>query len=245
MRRSLLGLLLIALVLNGVPAWAEYRSFVACPIVRDTKTSPCFLAEYEGELYYLGTQPDTDDGTRLPQLKHEVLVEGSVADGPRVCGGIPLRPVSISVVKEVNLACNTMLPQEPGIEAPPSQHAESLREVSIPSPNGQAGGSFVYGFDDDSLSAASIDTLTELAAYAKRTNASVVKVTGYQASSRLSNGTVMTEKAGLALKRAQNIETLLRGLGLRSITVESKGESEPADGQSDASHRRAVVTVIP
>jgi hypothetical protein len=36
----------------------QQRSFVACPIVRDTKTVPCFLAEYDGELYYLGIQQD-------------------------------------------------------------------------------------------------------------------------------------------------------------------------------------------
>ena len=36
----------------------QQRSFVACPIVRDTKTVPCFLAEYEGEMYYLGIQQD-------------------------------------------------------------------------------------------------------------------------------------------------------------------------------------------
>ena len=37
-----------------------------------------------------------------------------------MCGGIPLQPVSISVLKEVNLACNTLLPAEPGIDAPPA-----------------------------------------------------------------------------------------------------------------------------
>src|ERR1700760_3914831 len=79
------------------------RNFVACPIVRDTKTVPCFLAENEGELYYLGIQQDITSDFHPPQLKHEVLVEGTVVPGPRVCGGIPLKPVSVSVVKEVNL----------------------------------------------------------------------------------------------------------------------------------------------
>jgi hypothetical protein len=36
----------------------------------------------------------------------------SVFRGP-FCEGIPLKPLSISVIKEVNLACNTLLPAEP------------------------------------------------------------------------------------------------------------------------------------
>ena len=35
---------------------AQNLSFVTCPIVRDTKTVPCWLAEYNGETYYLGNQ---------------------------------------------------------------------------------------------------------------------------------------------------------------------------------------------
>ena len=101
-------------------AQAQQKSFVACPIVRDTKTVPCFLAEYQGELYYLGIQQDITAAFHPPQLKHQVLVEGQVAEGPRVCGGIPLKPLTISVVKEVDLACNTLLPAEPGIDAPPA-----------------------------------------------------------------------------------------------------------------------------
>ena len=51
-------------------AAGQERSFVACPIVRDTKTVPCFLAEYEGQLYYLGIQQDITAGFHPPQLKH-------------------------------------------------------------------------------------------------------------------------------------------------------------------------------
>src|SRR5262245_37638299 len=93
-------------------ASAQQKNFLACPIVQDTKTVPCFLAEYEGETYYLGIQQDITAAFHPPQLKHEVLVEGTVKPGPRVCGGIPLEPLSISVIKEVNLACNTLLPAD-------------------------------------------------------------------------------------------------------------------------------------
>ena len=72
----------------------ERRQFVACPIVRDTKTQPCWLAEYEGELYYLGQQSGVASDFYPPQLGHQALVEGTVGQG-RVCGGIPLQPVKV------------------------------------------------------------------------------------------------------------------------------------------------------
>ena len=91
----------LLLLLAPVIAVAQERSFVACPVVRDTKTVPCFLAEYQGELYFLGIQQDITAAFHPPQLKHEVLVEGRVSEGPRVCGGIPLASLSISVFKEL------------------------------------------------------------------------------------------------------------------------------------------------
>jgi len=110
------------LALALVPAtFAQQRTFVACPIVRDTKTVPCFLAEYEGETYYLTIQQDIQAELYPPQLLHEVLVEGTIAQGPRICGGIPMKPVKLSVLPELNLSCNTILPAEPGIEAPPTR----------------------------------------------------------------------------------------------------------------------------
>ncbi|HEV2666538.1 MAG TPA: hypothetical protein VG324_16590, partial [Blastocatellia bacterium] len=77
--------------LNDRPP-ANRRNFVACPIVRDTKTLPCWLAEYEGELYFLGLQGGGASEFYPPQLNHEALVEGAVTNEPRICGGIPLKP---------------------------------------------------------------------------------------------------------------------------------------------------------
>lgn len=241
------------LLIAGGIALGQQRNFVACPIVRDTKTVPCFLAEYEGELYYLGMQQDITSEFHPPQLKHEVLVEGRVAAGPRVCGGIPLRPVSISVVKEINLACNTLLPAEPGIEAPSgsrgagpaSARATEAGGESQEALKGQHEFVVLYSFNDDFLEYAGNRTVTEAAAYAKRLGASSVKVTGYRATSVLSNGDRLVEKAGLAEKRAQNMATLLRGLGVASVAVGWKDEAEPGDGSSDPSGRRVTIVVAP
>lgn len=243
-----LALLLIAPVLLT----AQQRSFVACPIVRDTKTVPCFLAEYNGELYYLGIQQDITSEFHPPQLKHEVLVEGRVVEGPRVCGGIPLKPPAISVIKEVNLSCNTLLPAEPGIEAPPAErpagpstrHAIAARAPEAPL-TGVHEFTALYAFDDDYLDFAANRIVTEAAAYARRIAASGVKVTGYRATSLLSNGSRMVEKPGLAEKRAQDVATVLRGLGVTNVTVDWKTEAEPADGASDPARRRVTITITP
>lgn len=250
-RTCCFGFLLLTTVALG-----QQRNFVSCPIVRDTKTVPCFLAEYEGETYYLGIQQDITSDFHPPQLKHEVLVEGRVAQGPRVCGGIPLKPVSISVLKEVNLACNTLLPAEPGIDAPAaprgpgpsSRRAEGGSNASKApreSLTGRQEFTVLYAFNDDYLEYAANQVVTEAAAYAKRTGASNVTVSGYRATSILSNGDRLIEKAGLAEKRAQNIATLLRGLGISRLMVEWSNEPEPGDGQTDPSRRRVTIVVAP
>jgi outer membrane protein OmpA-like peptidoglycan-associated protein len=240
------------LFLAGAVALAQQRNFVSCPIVRDTKTVPCFLAEYDGEVYYLGIQQDITSDFHPPQLKHEVLVEGRVAEGPRVCGGIPLQPVSISVLKEVNLACNTLLPAEPGVDAPPAARGAG---PSSSRPNTGRGSrepltgphefAVLYAFNDDYLEYGANLVVTEAADYAKRIGAATVKVSGYRATTILSNDERLVEKAGLAEKRAQNIATLLRGLGVSGVTVEWKTEAEPGDGRTDSSRRRVTILVTP
>lgn len=91
---------------------ATERNFVACPIVLDTQDVPCWVADYEGERYFLAVQTGRSAGvTFVPQLKHRVLVEGTVQpDQPRKCGGIVLGPVKLSVFPEVEPDCGQMLP---------------------------------------------------------------------------------------------------------------------------------------
>jgi outer membrane protein OmpA-like peptidoglycan-associated protein len=230
---------------------AQQKSFVACPVVRDTKTVPCFLAEYDGELYYLGIQQDITNEFHPPQLKHEVLVEGRVAEGPRVCGGIPVKPVALSVMKEVTAACNTLLPAELGIEAPPAARGAGPSSVRSEGSavreelKGAHEFTVLYSFNDDYLEFGPSLVLNEAAAYAKRIGASSVRVAGYRATSLLSNGQRMVEKSGLAEKRARNIETLLAGLGVKNVKTEWKSDPEPGDGLADASRRKVTILVAP
>lgn len=233
-------------------ALAQQKNFVACPIVRDTSTVPCFLAEDEGETYFLGIQQDITSDFHPPQLKHEVLVEGQVAPGPRICGGIPLKPLAISVLKEVSLACNTLLPAEPGIDAPaalrgpgPSSRHPEPAAPPRESLSGAHEFNVLYAFDNDYLDFAGNRVVTEAADYAKRIGAQTAKVAGYRATTVLSNGTRLVEKTDLAEKRAQSIGTILRGLGVSNVVVSAKNDPEPGDGKADASRRRVTILVSP
>lgn len=138
---------------------SERRNFIACPILQDTETVPCWVADYAGKRYFLGIQTDSG-GWSPPWLGHKVLIEGKVLPSPRICGGIPLTsqypasslpsgtadgaplpnsPVA-SVMRELAPSCNTLLPADPhyhivGRRGPGPNTAESaLRRPPPPPP---------------------------------------------------------------------------------------------------------------
>jgi outer membrane protein OmpA-like peptidoglycan-associated protein len=238
---------------------ANRRNFIACPIVRDTKTVPCWLAEYEGELYYLGIQQDIGAEFYPPQLNHEVLVEGTVSEGPRICGGIPLKPVKISVMREINRACNTLLPAEDGIEAPVSPRgagpsSRHSRPLASPPPQPKLGPPFetrefqiLFDFDSDFLPSRSTRVVSEAVRYAKASKATRIEVSGYRGTTLLSNGQKLVESQQIAEVRAKKVGGFFPGLGIPSsiVTVNWKSEAETADGVTDPARRRVVIAVKP
>jgi outer membrane protein OmpA-like peptidoglycan-associated protein len=217
---------------------ANRRNFLACPIVRDTAVLPCWLAEYEGELYYLGTQGSSGSAFYPPQLLHDVLVEAEVGEGPRVCGGLPLKNVEVSVVPEINRACNTVLPAEPQYSAPPSPPAPvpnfpvTTREFSVP-----------YDFDSDYITLHTSRIILEAARIAKAAKARRIEISGGRASTLLSDGRVITERATLGEVRASKMRDALVGLGIPAATIDLtwQGQPDAPDGVSDASRRRTVI----
>src|SRR5580704_18039201 len=229
----------------AIPALAQQLNFVACPVVRDTKTVPCFLAEYQGETYFLGIQQDITAAFYPPQLLHAALVEGTVAQGPRVCGGIPLKPVHVSVMPEVNRACNTILPAEPGIDAPPAKRpaGPSTRQAPVSTaavapkkpepPFGERQFVIEYDFDSDFLFARDTRRLTDIAEYARVSKAQTVEVVGYRGSTLLSNGSLLIEKANVSRLRAERVAEVLKGLGTPASTVRWIGEAAAANGAKD------------
>ena len=220
------------------------RHFVACPIVRDTKTQPCWLAEYDGELYYLGQQGGVANDFYPPQLGHLALVEGAVGQG-RVCGGIPLQPVKVSVLRELTPACRTMLPAEDGIEAPPPIPAPRSPAPSWVKVDGPGAVTLYFDFDNDFFSLHVTVALTDLAKHVAQFKESRVEVTGFRAATRLTNGQVMTERAGMGSIRARKVADTLAGLGVpaRVITVNAPSQAQPADGVNDPWNRRVEIRV--
>ena len=243
--RSVCGLISV-LLFGAAQLYAENLSFVTCPIVRDTKTVPCWLAEYKGETYYLGNQGGVAQDFYPPQLNHEVLVEGVVAAGPRVCGGIPLRPVKTSVFLEINRACNTILPAEDAIEAPQSPPRPAIGEAeSWVRWDGPANSTLYFDFDNDFLSLHSSTAIQTMAQYFQQSKASEIQIAAFRGSSKLSNGEVLTEHRNIASARAAKVRDILIGLGVPSaaVKVQVLGEVRTPDGMSDPWSRKVTLSV--
>jgi len=233
-------------------------NFLSCPIVQDTKTVPCWLSEYEGEQYYLGIQTDISADFDPPYLGHQVLVEGTVSDEPRICGGIVLKPVVVSPLPELDLSCNTIRPAVPqfsvpfaprppgpsggrlAFQAPPSASAALKRPVGAQSFD------LYYDFDMLVMGRHS-GVLSDIFNYAQGNRGARVTVAASRGATRLSSGRVLTERTGIARSRAEEVAGLLQGAGLPRavIDVSWRDDPEAADGVDDWRSRRVTVRVQP
>ena len=71
-----------------------------------------------------------------------------------------------------------------------------------------------------------------------------MEVVGYRAAVLLSNGTTMTEKAGIGRQRAEQVVQLLKDAGLTSIEYRVSSQDAPLpDGIDDGAFRRVEVTI--
>lgn len=235
---------------------ANHRNFVACPIVRDTSTVPCWLAEYEGETYFLTIQTDVSAPVNPPWLGHKVLVEGTVSDEPRICGGIVLKPVALSVMQELDGSCNTMLPAEERYNLPfepPRPPGPSKGRLAFGDPvtkpkaeEAASSRSFELRYEFDSLVMfRHAQPLQQLFEHARQSRATKIQITGYRAATLLSNGQLMQEDEEIGRRRAEQVADLLRGAGLTDLQYDVKwrDESKRAKGVEDAAMRRVQVVV--
>ncbi len=253
----------ILLALAAQSAYAQTpvrRNFVSCPVVQDTKTVPCWLSESDGELYYLGIQTDISADFHPPYLGHKVLVEGTVSNEPRICGGIVLKPVRVSPLPELDGSCNTILPAVdqytvPFAPRPPGPSggrlafqaaAPPLPPAAAPPATGPKEFALQYDFDMPVMGRHAA-VLSQILDYARTLGATRLRVTSYRGSTLLSDGRVMTEAAGIAGARAKEVVELLRGAGLTQpvIDVTSRSEPERATGVDDWRSRRTTVLVEP
>jgi hypothetical protein len=254
-----LGVALAHAALAAEPP-ADHRNFVSCPIVRDTPTVPCWLAEYKGEMYYLGIQTDVSAEFHPPLQGHKVLVEGTVKDAPRICGGIVLDPIRISPMAELDGTCNTVLPVEdqytvPFAPRPPGPSGGRLAFDAAPGtprpappapPTGVQEFTLYYDFDMP-VGGRHSATLSRIYEYASSQHAKQVGIACQRGATLLSDGTVMTEREDLPQLRAKELAKLLHGAGLAtdSMRLETRAELTAARGDGDWRERRCVVRVQP
>jgi hypothetical protein len=254
---SLPGLLPVA-ALAATPDPA-LRNFIACPIVRDTASVPCWLAEYEGELYFLTLQTDVSAPVNPPWLGHRVLVEGRRKDGPRICGGIVLEPVRLSIVAEPDASCNRMLPAEQRYNLtfepprPPGPSAGKLAFDTLPMPvkpvnvkHAVHRYSLQYDFDG-LVNFKHPFALTPILDLAQAMKAGRIEIEGHRGAALLSDGTVLAEQADRAQRRAEQVAELLQGAGLTGPTYQIRWvDAAPTpDGVDDYRERRVDITVRP
>lgn len=250
-------LVLAATPLAAAPKAGDRLSFVSCPLVRDTQTVPCWLTEYAGETWFLTLQTDVSAPVNPPWLGHRVLVEGVVSDEPRICSGRVIKPVTLSVLPELDASCNTLLPAEERYELtfePPRPPGPSRGRLAFgdptmrnapPPPGAELEFSLAFEFDG-MVAFRHAQTLQKILDTARATNATEVRITGYRAASRLTNGGVMREREPIARERAEQMRELLRGAGLTSVryALEFRDLSKRPDGIADAANRRVEITLV-
>jgi hypothetical protein len=234
-------------------------NFVNCPIVRDTSTVPCWLAEHDGELYFLTLQSDVSAPVTPPWLGHRVLVEGTVSNEPRICGGIVLKPVHLSVLPERDSSCTTILPAEDRYNLtfePPRPPGPSRGRLAFdpgpaaaPRPDvSRTTREFVISYAFDGLIAFNHSALLgEVLRFAQAINGRSIEIVGYRGAVRLSNGQTMTEEPSIGRRRAEQIAGLLRGANLTAPEYTVRWETQPVEptGADDHVNRRVVITVRP
>jgi hypothetical protein len=239
------------------------RSFVSCPIVRDTASVPCWLAENDGELYFLVLQSDVSAPVTPPWLGHKVLVEGTVSDEPRICGGKVLKPVRLSVLPAIDTSCNQILPAEdqynltfepprpPGpsggrlafdgartpvrTSAPAAADFTAPRDFEIP-----------YTFDG-LVGFGHPRYLQAVLDYAQKSKAREIEIVGYRGAAKLTNGETYAEDAAIGKQRAEQVAMLLKAANLSSVDFKVRwmDEASTVTGKDDYMSRRVVVTVRP
>jgi hypothetical protein len=258
MNRLLMSVVLISAIgIAAADSPQKYLSFVSCPIVRDTKTVPCWLAEYAGETYFLTLQTDVSAPVNPPWLGHRVLVEGVISDEPNICGGRVLKPVTLSVMPELDGSCNTMLPAEDRFNLtfePPRPPGPSTGRLAFSYPSdapakpGDGPKQFTIEYDFNGLVVFRHPrSLGAILGYAQATASKHVDITGFRGASLLSDGTKLVEAADIGKRRAEQVAELLQGAGLVDVEYQVRWQDTATkpNGRTDPKSRKVEVTVRP
>jgi hypothetical protein len=215
-------------------------AFVACPILRDTATVPCWLTEYKGELYFLLPQ-DGAAGASAPQLGHQALFEGTATAETR-CGGKVLTNLHISVLPERDRSCDALWPASQAFQVdPPKAAAAPAPAAPPPDRKGSQRFDILYDFDAGTAGR-NTAAIEEAAAYAKANPKAEVHVTGFRAAVKLTGGGVLNEDDGIALRRADELVDALAAQGLERGSILEVDGAGPDLGDYTARH--AYIDII-
>jgi hypothetical protein len=228
-------------------------AFVACPIVQDTPTVPCWLAEYRGTTYYMGIQSDVSAPFNPPSLGHKVLVEGKVTDR-EACGAKVIEPIVISIMPELSPECNDLRMAHEGVDLgfepprPPGPSAGRLA-FSLPEPPAPPKPPFSpqtwtisYAFEG-MVNFQTPAMIEPVLSYAQLVKAKEIEVRAYRGATRLTDGPVLEEHEGIARERAEEIVRMLRGAGLKDTRFTISSDESAAE--KGPSGRRVAITVVP
>lgn len=232
-------------------------SFISCPVVRDTRSVPCWTSDYNGSTYYLTIQSDVSASVQPPMLGHKVLVEGIVSDSAKICGGIVLKEINISVMPERDANCNKMLPVDEHITIdfnprPPGPSQGRLAFDPLPNqtpkeipPQGPQSIDLYFDFDK-AVSFRHPANLVKIIEIAKTIGATKAQITGVRGAHLLTDGTLLTESVDIGPRRAEEVANLLRGAGLATeTTVDWIDAESEANGKNDWQSRRVTVFLTP
>jgi len=240
----------------AAPPVGELRTFVACPIYRDTdagRKSGCWLADAPD-----GRRYDVTLGPVDPQVGRMLLVEGITSDEPTsACGGHVLTPVRVAVLQErcareiIEAGSYPGRPyvSPPGLIAPTDQP----RELPPP-PYSEQVFSIYFEYDRDFLIYQYSETILEqIMLYTKASQAARVHVEGFAATEPLLvQGRIIREPAALAQARANMVAEALLRLGVPSASLQLDWHTAPEPTQDleagklpEPSKRRVLVTVTP
>ncbi len=262
--RTFAPVLAFGALAGAVPASAqEYLNFVACPVAQDTgeRSDVCFFVRHEGVRYGVSSPPDWGN----PQLGHKLLVEGSVSDEGRECGGVEIEGRA-SVLPELSPECDEIAPatpeilalelgRRPGITederamilADPSSSLQIRRLRALPVPEVALGRTetIYFPFERDRASGPDAMVMLELARLAEATPGAEIAVRAFQGATLLDNGQVLAEREDMARQRGEKIVGILEGLGAPegSIDLEVVSDFAPPTGKADWQGRRAELRV--
>jgi hypothetical protein len=250
----------------------KYVAFVACPLIRDTPELPCWMVRHQGTLYYMGIQEGRSYVATWyqPQLKHKALVEGVVAEGEQVCGGVPLKDIHVSDLPEVSPECDEILPTKgfvspkgrpigPDFGAAAGQAPLLIRDVSPGAPVLYTDADvsarrplrfeISYNFNSDFLQfPAQQNRVVQAQAYAKAIKAREIRLTAFRGAALLSDGQVLNEDPVYPARRKDNLVTVLTGgfdIPADIIKTEVRADPEAAVGNGDHANRRVYIDVVP